>query len=250
MMYNYDKLNETAYTCVLFLNERELVMKRKMMNKQLIKAIAVGLSASMVLQPVTALAIEGDGDNLTEGNEQQANNPSEVELVNNAEQAFDESVNDSDMGVEQAVEQVNESLAAVQDQFTPEAPAADDPVVEDTKEAVSNPDLNQVYDNSISNISQDAQNLTNSVDTVQDDITELNGDVQTLNSTDSNRKDAVDTSESVYISFLPGKVESEKKYIVCVEKSGDAAVYTLSSKNSVLAADEKQNVIKIISEQK
>ena len=76
-------------------------MKKKFLNKQLVKAIAVGISASMALQPVTVFAGNEDsnvpdpsGEDVIEKVE---NTP--LDSVKNAEKDFADSINKEQNGL-------------------------------------------------------------------------------------------------------------------------------------------------------
>ena len=82
-------------------------MRKKNMNKQIIKALAVGISATMALQPVAAVAAETEESNDGIQEEESLQNQDAA----SAEQGFEETVSD----VAGAVEEVGGAIVAAQE---------------------------------------------------------------------------------------------------------------------------------------
>ena len=161
-------------------------MKKNIMNKQIIKAIAIGISASMALQPVAALAADNDDINLDPAKASDDDNSiSEKE----AQESFDTAI---DTVVEDAANVQNEVAAAnTADQAEPAVEA----VVGGTNEIITPAQaaVDQVVtDAEKKAIADDAASLASQLDEVNnDDAPALADDVQKLDE----KKTAIDTAE-------------------------------------------------------
>ncbi len=80
-------------------------MKRKTLDKKLVKALAIGISASMALQPVTVFAEASEGEpNSEPQNEEEADTTTPVENAVSAEESNDSSLEEAKPDVAEAVE--------------------------------------------------------------------------------------------------------------------------------------------------
>lgn len=154
-------------------------MKKNLLNKQLIKAISLGISASMALQPVTALANDSV-DPISPENagveEQQVTGVKAVddaaEVIVDANTAFANSVS-GDNGVAKSAE-------AVDGLFNANEP-----------DKISNADLNTFYNNNKENINKDVETVKESSNTVSGNLDTLSKDAKSLSGTEKERNEAV-----------------------------------------------------------
>ena len=154
-------------------------MKKNLLNKQLIKAISLGISASMALQPVTALANDSVDPIAPENAGVEKQQVTGVQAVDdaaeesvNANTAFANSVS-GDNGVAKSAE-------AVDGLFNANEP-----------DKISNADLNTFYNNNKENINKDVETVKECSNTVSGNVDTLSKDAKSLSGTEKERNEAV-----------------------------------------------------------
>ncbi|SCY51889.1 hypothetical protein [Butyrivibrio sp. INlla14] len=169
-------------------------MMKNLVNKKLVKAITIGISASMLLQPVAAYATDGEELNksLTNGEQKVSKEPTATETVEQAAQSFDTEVNNETNSVSAAIAEVNANVQAIDQQFNGKENATE----AETVATITNNDLQEVYNDNYDQIKEAAENLSKDVEEIKKDVENLNTDAENISDAQDTRNDAVKELEN------------------------------------------------------
>lgn len=171
---------------------------KNLVNKKLVKAITIGISASMLLQPVAAYAADGEelDKSLTSDEQKVSKQPSATETVEQAAQSFDTEVNNETNSVSAAVAEVNANVQAIDQQFNGKENEAGAETVAETVETITNNDLQEVHNDNYDQIKEAAENLSKDVEEIKKDVENLNTDAENISDAQDTRNDAVKELEN------------------------------------------------------
>ena len=175
-------------------------------NKQIIKALSVGLAASMALQPVTAFAETPEGDTTNTG--AATTTPTPAQTAAAEAQSFDAQA----QAATNAVNAASDALVAT----TPETPAQDyipsaEAATDAEKTAVGNV-LGSVGESASEKIDKKDVSVNDEYDAVNTDLDNANTDLGTATSKIGEAKTANKAVED-YNKAVDGSIESSKDVI-------------------------------------